>query len=149
MRAAIIIGLWGFITACVLACAFLLLRPSAASTLPVTLGDATITVWLAKTPSEQAKGLGDTNQLADGRGMLFVMPGASRWGFWMKDMRYGLDIVWLNAGKQVIYIAASIAPSTYPKVFAPAMPASYVIELPAGYAQKHGIVPGTHANFNL
>ena len=130
-------------------CAYMIFRPSVTAPVSITLGNSTIRVSLAKTPDELTRGLSNTPKLEDGHGMLFIMPSAARWGFWMKDMHYSLDILWLNANKTVIYIAANVAPITYPKVFAPTAPASDVIELPAGYAQKHAITVSSTAHFNL
>ena len=139
----------GIIIVAVLALGVTLILVLAPAYRTVTIGTAHIAAVVAETPQALTQGLGGTTSLPDGHGMLFVMPNPGLWGFWMKDMRYSLDIVWLDASKKVVYIVADVAPDTYPKVFTPAAPASYVVELPAGYAARHDVQVGRAASFNL
>src|SRR3989338_1806519 len=70
--------------------------------------------------------------LAEGEGMLFVFPQDGKYGFWMKDMRFSIDILWLNASGMVVYMAQNVSPDSFPKSFESDVPARYVLELPAG-----------------
>jgi len=71
--------------------------------------------------------------------MLFVFPEDGKYAFWMKDMRFSIDILWLSADGRVVYMALNVSPDTYPQVFRPDVPARYVLELPAGYAKAHAV----------
>jgi hypothetical protein len=51
--------------------------------------------------------------------MLFVFASSTRPGFWMKDMKFPIDIIWINADKEVVGIESNIATSTFPKLFFP------------------------------
>jgi uncharacterized protein len=111
----------------------------------VTVGTTTFSVELAETPEQQALGLGQRDSLPEGHGMLFVFPQAANWGFWMKDTRFPLDMLWARSDGTIISIARNVATSTYaqqpPEIFYPASPdALYVLEVNAGAAA--GIEPG-------
>lgn len=88
-------------------------------------------------PGAQAKGLSGTEQLADNAGMLFWYDKVGERCFWMKDMRYALDIIWLDAQKRVVRIEPDLTPETYPRTYC--AQARYGIELNAGEAAKSGI----------
>ena len=119
-------------------------RPSL-ETETVKIGNTTVAVAVASTTASREQGLSGSVSLPEGRGMLFVFPQDGAWGFWMKDMNFPIDIIWIDAAGKVITIAASLSPATYPQVFYPAAPSRYVLEVPAGFASRHGIDIGTVA----
>jgi uncharacterized membrane protein (UPF0127 family) len=102
---------------------------------------------MATTAAAQEKGLGDRDSMPAGSGMLFAFPNEATRCFWMKDMRFPLDIIWTNKNKKVVYIQPEISPSTYPDDFCPSTPAQYVIELNAGEAYDAGIRVGETLTF--
>lgn len=113
----------------------------------LSAGNKRYRVEVANDEQERKRGLSGRQALAGDEGMLFVF---SRPGFhciWMKDMRFALDIVWLDAQKRVIQILEQVGPDTYPESFCPARPASYVVELNAGQVQAAGIKPGQVVQF--
>jgi len=73
-------------------------------------------------------------------GMLFVMPYADTWSFWMHETRIPLDIIFLDRLGTVIDVQKRAAMDETGK--GPAMPALYVIELNQGVADKIGLKPG-------
>lgn len=115
-------------------------RPMPPPTSPaVTIDGTTFAVELARTQEEQELGLGGRDSLPAGRGMLFVFPAPGNWGFWMKDTRISLDIIWARSDGTIISIARNVATSTYaqvpPEIFYPAeADALYVLEVNAGAA---------------
>ncbi len=118
------------------------------------VGGATLNLILATTTADEERGLGGRDSLPSDAAMLFVFPKDDRYGFWMKDMRFPLDILWLSASSEggpssggqvlkVITVVSDIATSTYPNVFYPSAPARYVLETNAGFAASHGVSAGT------
>jgi len=107
----------------------------------VLLKDIPITVTLAQTNAEITKGLGGKDGLKENEGMLFVFNKPDRYGFWMKDMKFSIDIVWIENNK-VIFIQKSVSPETYPESFLPTEPASMVLELQSGFCDTHGVSVG-------
>ena len=93
-------------------------------------------VLIANTPELQEKGLGDRNSLDKSEAMLFIFNENKKHYFWMKDMHFPIDMVWLDSHKRVIYIEKNVATSTYPSAFGPAEPSLYVIEFNTGTADK-------------
>lgn len=116
--------------------------PSPPTTSHLSLGDTTITVELAQTPAEQAQGLSDRPSLNEKNGMLFVFNPEQKPAFWMKDMNFPLDMLWINQDQQVIALDSDIATSTSPQTFSPPEPIRYVLEVNAGLSKRHGVKVG-------
>lgn len=60
------------------------------------IGGATIQVQVADTVKTRMQGLSGREELKADEGMLFVFPYSGRHGFWMKDMNFDLDIIWIK-----------------------------------------------------
>ena len=108
----------------------------------VIVGPYTIPVVLADTPKLRTRGLSGTERLAPGTGMLFVFDTPGTHGFWMKDMRYPLDIVWIDPTLTVVGVTTAY-PQSYPEIFYPPTAVAYVLEVTAGEAKAMGIEIGT------
>ena len=105
-------------------------------------GRVTITVEVARTAQEQARGLGGRSSLLRGGGMLFPFDAAERRIFWMKGMLIPLDILWIREGK-IVAIDANVAPPRSHETPAiVSQVADTVLEVPAGFAQEMGISAG-------
>ena len=105
-------------------------------------GGLRYTLRISSTPQEQHLGLGKRSSLPEDQGMLFAFDTAATQCFWMKDMHFPLDIIWVSSDKKVDYIMNAVSPTTYPHVFCPKIPAKYVIELNAGQAKRASIHTG-------
>ena len=101
-----------------------------------------LSVEIAQSDVERAKGLSGRSVLPDGRGLLMVFPEDALAGIWMKDMLFPIDIMWIDESGHIVTIAQSVAPSTYPKVFYPSRAARYVLEVPAGFVDIYNIREG-------
>ncbi len=113
---------------------------------PFKIGDSTVYVAIADNEASRELGLGGRTGLAPDEGMLFIFPKEGEYPFWMKDMKFSIDILWLANDGSILYIASSVAPETYPKTFAPSSGlARYVLELSAGYSVAHNIKVGDKA----
>jgi uncharacterized protein len=110
-------------------------------------GDSRYTLQIAATIPEQEKGLGGRSSLPQNQGMLFKFSTASEQCFWMKNMRFPLDMIWVGGDKRVLFVKSSILPSTYPNAFCPNVPTKYVIELNSGQASKAAIHAGGLLSF--
>lgn len=122
--------------------------PEARSTAEIVVGDTPLTVELARKPEETSLGLGYRNGLPDDRGMLFVFPEASERMFWMKGMRFCLDIVWILNG-EITGAAENACPDPDGTEdadrarFPSTTPVTHVLEVPAGWLAAHGYGAGT------
>ncbi|MFA4937583.1 MAG: DUF192 domain-containing protein [Patescibacteria group bacterium] len=73
------------------------------------IGESVISVEIADTSIKQIKGLSGRDSLAADSGMLFVYNAPTKNHFWMKDMKFALDFIWIING-QVIQLDQNIAP---------------------------------------
>lgn len=105
----------------------------------IQLENHTIRVSVADTPLTREKGLGGRGGLAGDEGMLFVFLEDGKYAFWMKDMRFSIDILWLSAEGVIVDMRENVSPETYPSLFEPQALARYVLELPAGYAKGYDL----------
>jgi len=130
---------------------YLLTHPTTPMTPPttqtLTVGSLSIEAEVARTEEARAKGLAGRTSLSDGAGMLFIFETEDYWPFWMKDTLISLDILWVAEGGTIVTIVHNVQPESYPEVFKPERPARFVLELPAGYAKKHGIAEGDKIGF--
>lgn len=111
----------------------------------VQLRGETFTVDLARTREEQAKGLMFVEEMAPDRGMLFIFPREAMRGFWMKNTRIPLDILYFDSDLALVSMvenARPCAPSGRCPTLPSEGPAQYVLELNAGTAGKLGVRRG-------
>ena len=110
----------------------------------ILLGKIPIHAEIASTPEARVKGLSGRLSLPADEGMLFIFPTSDRYTFWMIDMHFPLDIIWLRQGV-VVDIAKEVP---FPKEntptdslfrYAPRLPADSVLEIPAGTADRAGV----------
>jgi uncharacterized membrane protein (UPF0127 family) len=107
-------------------------RSNGAQIVTLRTGSTSYRLSVVTSTSEQEKGLGGRPSLPLDQGMLFSFSGSASRCFWMKDMEFPLDIIWLSSSKKVVYIQPDAQPSSYPGIFCPSLPAQYVIELNGG-----------------
>jgi hypothetical protein len=116
----------------------------------ITIAGQRVALEVAATPEQQSRGLGERDSLPWNRGMLFLYdePGFPR--FWMKGMRFDIDIVWIH-GDRIVDISHGVAhiPGETGPVVAPRNLTDRVLEVPAGYAQSHGWRVGQRATIEL
>lgn len=103
-------------------------------------GDLSIPITIADTPEEQEQGLSGTDSLTEGTGKLFVFKTPAIYGFWMKDMQYPLDIIWIGTDMRIVSISEYVTPESYPTVFYPPQAVGYVLEVNAGFSTTHHLV---------
>jgi len=100
---------------------------------------------IADTAEKRARGLSGRERLAPGEGMWFIFEAEGRHGFWMKDMHFAIDIIWLDERLHIVDMWEDASPESYPSIVAPKGPAKYVLEVPAGFAKMHSLAIGDRA----
>ncbi len=116
-----------------------------------------LTTDLAITADQKAEGLAVKDHLKENEGMLFVSEQSSRQSFWMKDMKFPIDIIWLDSNGTVVHIEHTLQPcisvlnpaasiQSCP-IYTPDKDSQYVLETIAGFSQKHNVKIGTHIDF--
>lgn len=115
----------------------------------ITIDHQTINVDVADEPQEITVGLGGRDSLEQDRGMLFIMPQPIVASFWMKDMKFPIDFVWIDEGKHILAITPSIGVDSYPITFSPPSAVKYVLEVNAGLSAHLGWLPGDEVELAL
>lgn len=99
-----------------------------------------VSVELADTADERARGLMFRTVLADGTGMLFLFTSEVQDSFWMKDTPISLDLIFIREGRIVDLIENAVPNSE--TLLTPDSPYDTVLEVPGGYAERQGIKTG-------
>ena len=106
-------------------------------------------VELAVTTEQQVLGLSSREGLENEKGMLFVFSKMGEYDFWMKDMLFNLDIIWISDNK-VVYIAKNQSPCAEScPIINPDVNSNYVLEVNAGTVDKLGILVGDNAEIKI
>ncbi len=111
----------------------------------VVFPDATrVSVEIAQSETERQRGLMFRKSLDATAGMIFVFEEADIHAFWMKNTLISLDMLWLDRSGTVVWIAEHVPPCKADpcQSYAPGAMATYVLEVNAGFAKKHGVKLG-------
>ena len=108
----------------------------------------TIDIEVADTDSARARGLMEREEIPPETGMLFVWPAARQQAFYMANTPRSLDIQFYSADSTLLNVAENTAPYTLDNVFSEG-DAQFVVEVPAGYTRRLGLVPGDRITWSL
>ena len=117
-------------------------RPPEKKALHAVLGDEALLLEIADTDTLRTQGLSGHQPLASNEGMLFMFPTEGQYAFWMKDMNFPIDIVWLDSDYRIVDVKNYATPDSYPKMFMPSESARFVLELSAGFFENHHLKKG-------
>ncbi len=115
----------------------------------VYFGNTRVRVELAIDPETQARGLSGRENLKEDEGMLFVFAKPDKYFFWMKDMNFAIDMIWLDEYGKIIYIKRDARPESYPETFGIAEDTKFVLEVVSGFSDKHKLKIGDGAVFTF
>lgn len=109
----------------------------------ITVGNAKFQAEAVSTPEKMELGLGGRNSLCPTCGMLFAFPKTGSYSFWMKGMRFPLDIIWISSGT-IVHIEKNVQPD-FAGILTPSENADTVLEVNAGTADQLGLKEGDGA----
>ena len=110
---------------------------------------AVFALEVARSPEQITQGLMFRESLAPASGMVFVFDAPEPRSFWMKNCHFALDMVFTLRDGSVVDVLENVPPCaadpcpTYPS----RAPADTVVELTAGEAKRHGVVPGARLRY--
>lgn len=117
-----------------------------------TIGEHTFLISLAQTQEELEKGLSGRNSLPTDQGMLFVFEEANTYGFWMREMKFPLDIIFIN-NDRIVSINKNVEPAeennATPQVYTPPQPVTKVLEINGGLSDEYGFKAGDQVTLEL
>ncbi len=98
-----------------------------------------VTVEVVTKQEDLEKGLMFRAGLDQDKGMFFEFTKDDKYSFWMKNMHFSLDILWINADGLIVYIGPHIPVCSADPcpVYTPDQNARYVLELNSGYTANH------------
>ena len=119
----------------------------------MTVEGFTFGVDVADTHERQRLGLGGRDELGRERGMWFDLGGTGNAAFWMRGMRFPIDIVWISDDFVVAGVAERLpfpepeTPDSALPRYSSDVPIRYVLEINAGLAEELGIGEGSAVSF--
>ena len=113
----------------------------------VKIAGVQVKVDLALTGEAKRQGLSVREELGENEGMLFVFDHPEKLGFGMKDMKFAIDIIWLDEQGGVVFIKRNALPKSYPEIFKPTEDSKYVLEVPANFSLKNNLNVGDLTEF--
>lgn len=111
------------------------------------IGDKYLNIEIADSEKEREQGLSGRDYLGDDAGLLFIFERDDFYHIWMKDVRFAIDVIWIDKDGKVVDIENNVSPATFPNSFTSDKPARYVLEVNAGWAGKNAIKIGDLVSF--
>ena len=114
----------------------------------LTIDGASFDVELALDNEQASLGLSYRESLPLGAGMLFVYPEERMRTFWMFEMKFPLDMIWIDGDCRVADISENVPipepgmTSAELPLYSPRVPVRHVFEINAGEARQYGIDTG-------
>jgi uncharacterized protein len=118
----------------------------------IKVNGISLTADIAETSEQKSKGLGGRDALADDAGMIFPFNKESDYSFWMKGMKFSIDIIWIDSDKRVVHIEHDLdpcEPNSFCPSYSPKEDSLYVLETVAGFADRYNVTKGTQIQFDL
>jgi hypothetical protein len=111
-------------------------------TVPMYIAGVPVEASVADSLSERIQGLSGTPYLPASVVKLFSFGAPGSHAIWMKDMKYALDVLWVDEEGKIVHLEENITPATFPQSFGSPVPAWYVIEAVAGFVDMHNVTVG-------
>lgn len=135
----------------ILIAVFLILYLSIRPSQSVTIENKFFNVDVAKTQAQQEKGLAIYDSLPIDRGMIFPFNRPGYYTFWMKDMKFPIDIIYIK-NDNIVDIFSNVPPPTSPTeqlpIIKPKSPSDTVLEINAGLSKKYNFKIGDKVKIN-
>lgn len=114
--------------------------------------NATFKIRVVSSAKDKSVGLSNRESLPMGEGILFVFSESAEHQFWMKDMKFAIDIIWIDSNKKIVDIAENAAPEPQKSdkeltKYSPRSAAKYVLEINAGIVSLNDIHIGDAVKF--
>ncbi len=115
----------------------------------ITVNDVVFKINIADTKLERTRGLSGMKMLPKNEGLLFIFDTTGVYPFWMKDMNFPIDIIWVDENLEIVYIKENATPESFPELFNSKIKALYVLEVNAGEIKKNKIKIGDNLILGL
>lgn len=113
----------------------------------IKIGGINIFADISDDDCKRELGLSGRSGLSSNEAMFFIFEKVGKYGFWMKDMKFPIDIIWITEDFSISGVVGNFSPEDYPKVLGSDYVAKYVLEIPTGFAEKNNVKLGDKIEF--
>jgi len=110
-----------------------------------TINSRTFKLMIASSQKEKEVGLSETKSLLQDQGMIFLFEKPDYYSFWMKNMTFSIDIIYINKD-EIVAIQSNVQPPKSliesPIIYTPIEPSDKVLEIQAGLSEKYSFKKG-------
>lgn len=115
-----------------------------------TINSHTFKLRVADSQKDREIGLSETESLAENQGMIFIFDKPDYYSFWMKNMKFPIDIIFINKDN-IVMIQNNVQPPTTPTespiIYSPTKPSDKVLEIQAGLSKKYNFKKGNMVKY--
>ncbi|MDO8570262.1 MAG: DUF192 domain-containing protein [Candidatus Daviesbacteria bacterium] len=113
----------------------------------IKIGDVLLNIEIADNQAERSRGLSGREKLATSSGMLFIFDTPKQYQFWMKGMKFPLDMIFVKEGKVVDLLNNVPIPDPTMKDdnlprYQSTVPIDMLLETNAGFTEANNIKIG-------
>ena len=116
----------------------------------VTINNHSFKVIVAASEQERETGLSKTKSLSQDQGMIFLFPKPDYYSFWMKNMKFPIDIIYIKSDT-IVTIKDNVQPpkndKESPAIYTPTGPSNKVLEIQAGFSKKYNFKNGDKVQY--
>lgn len=112
----------------------------------IRIGKNIFQAEIAATPAKRSQGLSNRKELCENCAMLFLFEGKGLHSFWMKEMNFDLDMIWIDKN-EIVYMVKNVSKKKEFEVIKPEYKADKILEINASLADKLGIKIGDEVEF--
>lgn len=125
-------------------------RSSGISTGKINISGKEVNVEIADTPEARKRGLSGKDRLCPDCGMIFLFKEKDNHSFWMKDMKFSIDIIWID-GEEIVYMVkkADRPSGLHIPSYFPEKKADKVLEVNAGFADENNLKIGDKVDIKI
>jgi len=113
----------------------------------IQIGSKNYEIYITESRENQTTGLAAFEEIKENQGMIFEFPEEDYHAFWMKNMKFDIDMIFLDQNNQVIQIFENVQKSSYKsdtdfQTYMPKLKSKFVIEIKSGETKKNGLRTG-------
>lgn len=115
----------------------------------IQINNTKINIEVVDSGPKREKGLSGREKLQENQGMLFIFQDIGYHSFWMKEMNFSLDFIWIRNNK-IVEITENVKPEDYqpPKTLISKTEVDSVLEVNSGFCKKNNIKIGDELVYN-
>jgi uncharacterized membrane protein (UPF0127 family) len=117
----------------------------------VGIGSLNIKAKISDTLTKKIIGLMYEKNISSKEGMIFIFNKETNIPIWMRNMKFSIDVLWLDSNKKIVHIEKNLKPARMLdfRTYGGHIKARYVVEIKSGLVKKHHINRNSEVSINL